>query len=54
MAVKINKITVHKVQQPKSQIDFGAEIRGADLENLSGESTSFSSFTYIEANSVAI
>lgn len=37
MAVKINNISVHKIQPPKgSKIDFGAEIRGADLENLSG------------------
>ncbi|KAH0186253.1 Clavaminate synthase-like protein, partial [Aureobasidium melanogenum] len=38
MAVKINNISVHKIQPPKgSKIDFGAEIRGADLENLSEE-----------------
>lgn len=38
MAVKINNISVHKIQPPKgSKIDFGAEIRGADLENLSGK-----------------
>jgi hypothetical protein len=49
MAVKINKISVHKVQLPKSQIDFGAEIRGADLENLSSESISLS-LVYAIAN----
>jgi hypothetical protein len=53
MAVKINKISVHKVQVPKSKIDFGAEIRGADLENLSGKSTSVSS-TYTEANYIVL
>ena len=41
MAVKINKISVHKIRPSESQIDFGAEIRGADLENLSGQSTIF-------------
>jgi len=41
MAVKINKISVHKIRPSESQIDFGAEIRGADLENLSGELTFF-------------
>lgn len=31
-----SKITVHKITPPKgSDIDFGAEIRGADLENIS-------------------
>ena len=35
MAIK-SKITVHKVVPPKgSDIDFGAEIRGANLENIS-------------------
>ena len=41
MAVKINKISVHKIRPSNSRIDFGAEIRGADLENLSGKSVSF-------------
>jgi hypothetical protein len=53
MAVKINKISVHKVQLPKSQIDFGAEIRGADLENLTGESISLSP-TYAKANLIVL
>jgi hypothetical protein len=53
MAVKINKISVHKVQLPKSQIDFGAEIRGADLENLSGESISLS-LVYAKANLMVV
>lgn len=36
MAIKIPKITVEKIQPPKgSSINFGAIIKGADLENLS-------------------
>ena len=39
MAIKTNKISVHKFQPPKgSDIDFGAEIRGANLENISSKS----------------
>ena len=31
-------ITVHKIEPPKgSDIDFGAEIRGADVENITGK-----------------
>lgn len=36
MAVKSN-ITVHKITPSKgSDIDFAAEIKGADLENITG------------------
>lgn len=33
MAIQ-SKITVHKIAPEGSKLDFGAEVRGADLENL--------------------
>lgn len=46
MAIKSN-ITVHKLTPPSgSNIDFGAEIRGADLENISGMAFPFSRQVY--------